>query len=67
MLTRMKVAKGDTLHAVETAEGYLLTPYDPAVEEQLQAGRAVMKAYRETFKGLAGTNSSEALTRTGEQ
>ena len=29
MLTRMKVGKGDTLYAIETTEGYLLTPYDP--------------------------------------
>jgi len=63
MLARMKVAKGDTLHVVETAEGYLLTPYDPAVEEQLEAGRAVMKAYRETFKALAGTKSAPAPAR----
>lgn len=62
MLIRMKVAKGDTLHVVETSEGYLLTPYDPAVGEQLQAGRAMMKAYRETFKELAGAKRSVALT-----
>lgn len=53
MLHRMKVDKGDTLFAVETPEGYLLTPYDPAVEEQLGAGREFMKQYRETFKALA--------------
>jgi hypothetical protein len=29
MLARLKLQKGDTLYAVETAEGYLLTPYDP--------------------------------------
>lgn len=53
MLTRLKVGKGDTLYAIETAEGYLITPYDPAIEEQLQAGREFMKEYRETFKALA--------------
>jgi putative addiction module antidote len=67
MLTRMKVEKGDTLHVVETSEGYLLTPYDPAVEEQLQAGRAMMKAYRETFKELAGAKSSAALTTSAKK
>ena len=35
MLIRMKVKKDDILFAVETPEGYLLTPYDPDVEEQL--------------------------------
>jgi putative addiction module antidote len=53
MLHRLKVGKGDSLFAIETAEGYLLTPYDPAIEEQLKAGRDFMKAYRETFKALA--------------
>lgn len=50
---RLKVEKGDSLYAIETPEGYLLTPYDPAIEEQLKAGRDFMKEYRETFKALA--------------
>lgn len=29
MLSRLKVQKGDTLFAVETPNGYLLTPYNP--------------------------------------
>lgn len=53
MLSRMKVEKGDTLYAVETREGYLITPYDPAIEDQLETGREFMKEYRETFKVLA--------------
>ena len=53
MLARMKVEKGDTLFAIETREGYLITPYDPAIAEQLDVGREFMKAYRETFKALA--------------
>lgn len=53
MLARMKVGKGDTLYAIETAEGYLITPYDPSIEEQLQAGQRFMRKYRDTFKALA--------------
>ena len=53
MLAHLKVSKGDTLYAIETAEGYLLTPYDPAIDEQLKAGREFMKEYRDTFKALA--------------
>jgi putative addiction module antidote len=53
MLARLKVGKGDTLYAVETAEGYLITPFDPTIEEQLKAGQEFMKEYRETFKALA--------------
>ena len=53
MLARLKVKKGDLLYAVETPEGYLLTPYDPASEEQVRAGQRFMKEYRETFKALS--------------
>ena len=53
MLARMKVEKGDTLFAIETKEGYLITPYDPAIADQIDAGREFMKDYWETFKALA--------------
>jgi putative addiction module antidote len=53
MLARLKVEKGDALYVVETAEGFIITPYDPAISEQLKAGRKFMKKYRDTFKALA--------------
>lgn len=53
LLQRMKVERGDTLHVIETAEGILLTPYDPTVAEQVELGRAFIKQYRDTFKALA--------------
>jgi putative addiction module antidote len=53
MLRRLNVEKGDTLYAIETNEGYLITPYDPAIADQLEAGREFMKSYRDTFKALA--------------
>ena len=53
MLTRMKVEKGDTLYAIDTTEGYLITPYDPAIADEIDAGREFMKEYRDTFKALA--------------
>src|SRR5690348_1329758 len=53
MLNRMKVERGDTLHVSETPEGYLITPYDPAIASQVEAGREFMKTYRDTFKELA--------------
>lgn len=52
-LHRLKVQKDDHLFAVETSEGYLLTPYDPDVEQQLRIGRKIMRKYRETFRALA--------------
>jgi putative addiction module antidote len=53
MLVRLKVKKDDSLFAVETSEGYLLTPYDPEVEKQLNKGREFMARYRDTFRALA--------------
>lgn len=53
MLTRMGVEKGDLLHATETQDGYLLTPYDAEVQEQLRMGLEFMKEYREVFQALA--------------
>ena len=52
-LHRLKVEKDDHLFAIETAEGYLLTPYDPELEQQLKIGRKFMRKYRETFRALA--------------
>jgi putative addiction module antidote len=53
MLARLKVEKGDTLYVIETKEGYLLMPYDPAIADQFEAGREFMKEHRETFEALA--------------
>jgi putative addiction module antidote len=53
MLLRMKVKKDDSVFVVETPEGYLLTPYDPDVERQVEAGRKFMAKYRDTFRALA--------------
>ncbi len=53
MLLRLKLKKNDNIFAVETPDGYLLTPYDPEVERQVSKGRAFMSRYRETFRALA--------------
>lgn len=53
MLVRLRVRKADTLFAVETPDGYLLTPYNPEVEKQLKLGREFMAEYRDTFRALA--------------
>ena len=39
MLKNLKLNKGDSLYAVETPDGYVLTPYNPEVEEQIKKGR----------------------------
>jgi putative addiction module antidote len=53
VLARLKVEKGDTLFVTDAANGVLLTPYDPALEEQLKLGREFMHEYRDTFHQLA--------------
>jgi putative addiction module antidote len=52
-LHRLKIKKDDMLFAVETPDGYLLTPYDPALEEQLKLGREIMAEHRDTLRALS--------------
>jgi putative addiction module antidote len=52
-LKRLKVKRGDSLFAVETPEGYLLTPFDPEVARQVELGLEFMSKYRDTFRALA--------------
>jgi putative addiction module antidote len=53
LLDRLKLKKNDVLFASETPEGYLLTPYDPEVAEQVKLGLEFMAKYRDTFRALA--------------
>ncbi len=52
-LARMRVEKGQTVFLTEMPEGYAITPYDPSLEEQIQAGREFMQEFRDTFHQLA--------------
>ena len=53
ILARLKLEKGDTVHITESPNGLVVTPYDPAMEEQLKLGREFMREYRDTFHQLA--------------
>ena len=53
ILARLKLEKGDTVFVTESANGVLLTPYDPDLDEQLQVGREFMREYRDAFHQLA--------------
>ena len=53
MLARLKLEKGSSVFVTETPNGYVLTPYDPALAEQIEAGREFMREYRDTFHQLA--------------
>jgi putative addiction module antidote len=53
ILARLKLEKGDTVFVTETPDGVAVTPYDPGLEEQIDAGRAFMREFRDTFHELA--------------
>lgn len=53
VLARLKLEKGDTVFVTDAINGVMLTPYDPALDEQLDAGREFMREYRDTFHQLA--------------
>lgn len=52
-LARLKVHKGESVFLTESSEGFILTPYDPELEEEIKAGRQFMNEYRDTFHQLA--------------
>jgi putative addiction module antidote len=53
MAARLRVVAGDRLLAVETTDGILLTPYDPATEEALAVAARDAKRYRHALRELA--------------
>ena len=52
-LARLKLGKGESVFLTETPDGYTLTPYDPALEAEINAGREFMREFRGTFHELA--------------
>jgi len=53
VLARLKLEKGDMVFVTDAANGVMLTPYDPSLDEQLKAGREFMHEFRDTFHQLA--------------
>ena len=53
MADRLHLEAGDEVLAVETANGILLSPYDPDVEEGLAIAIEVQKRYRDALRELA--------------
>ncbi|MFP1132266.1 AbrB/MazE/SpoVT family DNA-binding domain-containing protein [Asticcacaulis sp. W401b] len=54
VLTRLNVAKGDTLYLTETPDGgYRLTAYDPDFATKMEKADAIMRRYRNTLSVLA--------------
>ncbi len=53
MAERLRLAAGDEVLAVETADGILLSPYDADVEEALAIAADAQKRYRRALRELA--------------
>ena len=53
VLASLELEKGQSVFLTETPDGYVVTPYDPALEEQMMAGRDFMREFRDTFHVLA--------------
>lgn len=53
LLARLRVDKGDALHAIELPDGIKLTPFDPKLAEQMEVAEKVMRGRRVLLKKLA--------------
>jgi putative addiction module antidote len=53
MLERYKLAEGDRVHLVETEQGILITPFDPAFAEAMAIYQKGAKKYRNAMRELA--------------
>jgi antitoxin MazE len=53
MLERYRIAEGDRVHLVETEDGILITPFDPAFAEAMSLYEEGAKQYRNAMRELA--------------
>jgi putative addiction module antidote len=53
LLARLRVDKGDELHALETPDGIRLTVYDPTLAEHMDVAEQVMRERRSLLNKLA--------------
>jgi putative addiction module antidote len=53
MLERYRLAEGDRVHLVETDEGILITPFDPAFAEAMALYDEGARKYRNAMRELA--------------
>ena len=53
MLQRYHMAEGDRVHLVETADGILITPFDPVFAEAMEIYEEGARRYRNAMRQLA--------------
>lgn len=52
-LARMNVKEGDELYVIETANGVMVTPFDPEFAKSIETAKKVMARDRDALKELA--------------
>ena len=53
LLTRLRLAQGDSVLVTETPDGFTVSKHDPVFERGLEIARAGMKKYRNALAALA--------------
>jgi putative addiction module antidote len=53
VLVRSRIAEGDTLHVVDTADGFRLVRYNPEFAGQMEVAREVMRRRDGVLRELA--------------
>jgi len=53
LLSRLRLEKGDELHALETPDGIRLTVYDPELARQMDVAERIMREDRLVLHKLA--------------
>lgn len=53
VVARLKVVDGDSLDITESGDGFKLSAYDPEIARQVEAGKKIMRQYRNTLRELA--------------
>lgn len=53
LLSRLRVAKGDSLYATELSDGVKLTPFDPELAGQMEVAERVMRKRRTLLNKLS--------------
>ena len=53
LLARLRLEKGDELHALEIPDGIKLTVYDPALAAQMEVAERIMREDRDVLRKLA--------------
>ena len=53
LLARLGLREGDTLHVLESADGFRLTRADPDFDRQMEVARDVMRRRRAVLRELA--------------